>query len=1046
MPFSPQQSEPSNMAVAMALKRLMNAPSDKIRSILERDQALLLTGAADQILMTRITNIQRSGDRQEVVRLEFYRTLLRKARELGVSTAWEEVADLVNPQIKKMIGLFFSCLNQSTYRKKRNALEQHLELLNSDLDKGLENYIMLLEKSVDPFIRSNQHASVTESQGVIDAIQEKRSHMEILRNARSRGGTVAAIREAYVDINGGATLDVPSWFEEKEALLEDLQHGKTSERTETEYITILRKLIRQSQDNTQVAPETLAELHYILAQTLLQQNLYIRDPQPYETAIEACEVALQVYTHARYPHRYAIVQKCLGDLYLQRVEGVRKENLERAFTCYHAALQELTKEAFPRMWAETQVDLSWAYRERIEGVIKDNLELALACAEAALQVFTRESFPTEWASAQHALANAYFFRIEGVRKDNLELAIMHFHAALQEITREKSPHSWATIHYSLGNSYTERIEGTRKDNVEQAIAHYNAALKVYTHHSFVLDLARVQLGLGSAYLTRIEGKQKDNIEQAIEYYNKALEVLTPETSRQEWVATHHNLGAVYGRRIEGERRSNLELAIAHFEEALGVCTHESDPYQWARIQFTLGNAYSDRVDGKARHNLKRAITYYQNALHIYTHDAIHWERALAQSQLGAAYIANLEQEKAIECCKAALRYFTRKSFPYDWAGIQRNLGVAYRERTTGEKHDNVKRAIACHKAALKIHTRDAYPVEWAATQHSLGITYHRIKEERKESLEQAIACYKEALQIYRLDTHPREYRDVQHDLGDAEAERGNWAAAHAAYTKVFEAELLLLPLGAGAAGHDIILKESGDATIHDGFALMQLGRVTEAVLAIERGRARGLAKALALDAADPQQITNTERRSRYQEARQRLITAEAVLNKPFITPQELITADAARNKPFTSPQREPSEVEKRQINLERTRIYHEAMRAFDNVIAEIRAAEDPSDFLMDTVDASTLSRTAACGGVGRALVYLAATPWGGYALAALNTNPSLSTSSRIASLELPEFTSTFLRDLIDTRLDEETPDVIGGFAYAQEGGEAVLAMLLDWHW
>jgi CHAT domain-containing protein len=35
-----------------------------------------------------------------------------------------------------------------------------------------------------------------------------------------------------------------------------------------------------------------------------------------------------------------------------------------------------------------------------------------------------------------------------------------------------------------------------------------------------------------------------------------------------------------------------------------------------------------------------------------------------------------------------------------------------------------------------------------------------------------------------------------------------------------------------------------------------------------------------------------------------------------------------------------------------------------------------------------------------------------------------------------------LRDLIDTRLDEETPNVIGGFAYAQEGGGA---MLLDWH-
>jgi CHAT domain-containing protein len=1037
MSFPHLRSEPLSVAVVKALNRFIDAPMNQICTLLERDQALLLTDIADRILTTRISNIQESGDLQRVETLKFYRSLLSRAREVGINTACEELAHLVDSNAKESFSLFLRCLAHPTPRQVRRCFEQHLELLEADFDRGLEVYIAYVERNIDQFEALRSQPSTKKPQEMMDTIREMRCHLQILRDARRGGGTVAAFREAYVDIYGGATLDVPSWFEEKEAQLEVSQHGEASERNETEYITILRNLIRQSQDNPQVAPETLAELHYILAQTLLQQNLYIRDPQPYETAIQACEVALQVYTHARYPHRHAIVQKCLGDLYLQRVEGIRKENLERAISYYQGALQQLTKEAFPRMWAETQVDLSWAYRERIEGRAKENLEQALAYAKAALHVFTRENFPTEWASAQHALANVHFFRIEGIRKDNLELAIMHFYAALQAITREKSPHSWATIHYSLGNSYTERIEGNHKDNIEQAIAHFNAALKVYAHQAFMLDLAKVQFGLGSAYLLRIEGVQRDNIEQAIEYYNNALEVVTPDTSPQEWVAIQHNLATAYGRRIEGERRSNLEQAIGHFEEALGVCTRELDPYRWAQIQFSLGNAYSVRIDGKERDNLQRAITFYQYALQIFTHDTFPWEGALAQSQLGAAYSANFEEEKAIESYKAALRYFTRKNFPYDWAGIQRNLGIAYRDRTLGEKHDNLRRAIVCHKAALRIHTRGAYSLEWASTEHSLGITYSKcIDGDREKNLQNAIECFDAALQIYTLDTHPREYRDIQSSRGGVEAERENWAAAHAAYMEVSKAENILLPLGAGVVGHDIILKESGDATTHDGFALIRLQRLTEAALAIERGRARGLGEALALDVADPKLITNIERRSHYEEARHRLITAQTALNTPVITPQVVFGQHHVL---------ELSEEEKRQINLELTRVYHEARRAFDSVIAEIRAAQDPSDFLIDMVEVSTLFRAAAHGEAGHAIIYLAATPWGGYALAVMNANPHLSLSSRIAALELPEFTSAFLHDLIDTRLTEETLSVIGGFAHAQEGGEAALAMLLDWH-
>ena len=90
---------------------------------------------------------------------------------------------------------------------------------------------------------------------------------------------------------------------------------------------------------------------------------------------------------------------------------------------------------------------------------------------------------------------------------------------------------------------------------------------------------------------------------------------------------------------------------------------------------------------------------------------------------------------------------------------------------------------------------------------------------------------------------------------------------------------MLVRLGAGAMGRDLILKEGRDAAISDGFALTRMGQVVDAAVAIERGRARGLAEAFALDAADPERISNVERRARYIAARQQFIAAQGALNE-----------------------------------------------------------------------------------------------------------------------------------------------------------------------
>jgi hypothetical protein len=47
---------------------------------------------------------------------------------------------------------------------------------------------------------------------------------------------------------------------------------------------------------------------------------------------------------------------------------------------------------------------------------------------------------------------------------------------------------------------------------------------------------------------------------------------------------------------------------------------------------------------------------------------------------------------AICCYEAALEEHTRERFPEDWAGLQNNLGNAYRERIRGNRAENLERS------------------------------------------------------------------------------------------------------------------------------------------------------------------------------------------------------------------------------------------------------------------------------------------------------------------------------------------------------------------
>ncbi|HZO74023.1 MAG TPA: CHAT domain-containing tetratricopeptide repeat protein [Ktedonobacteraceae bacterium] len=683
----------------------------------------------------------------------------------------------------------------------------------------------------------------------------------------------------------------------------------------------------------------------------------------------------------------------------------------------------------PETYAALQRELAVAYLDDVGVGRSQHMEAALLACETALEVYTLAHYPYQYASLQITLGNIYRERIAQPQRENLERAIAYYRTALQYFTLKDFSYEYAQAQQELGQVYQLRVEGKRPENIELSIGFCRQALSVYTEQGWPVEHAKTLHILGTAYIRRLTGDRRENLEQAIAYYQQAAAIFAPETFPMEYGKIQNNLAAAYSQRISGEQRDNIEQAIACYRRALRVCALQTFPTEYANYQNNLGIAYWQRVVGERRDNLEQAIACYREGLRVHTLEAFPYQYAMLHNNLGAVYVVRMQGtrrenlEQAIKCYQEALRVWTLEQFPYQYAKLQNNLGEAYQHRLSGEKHANLQQAIACYQEALRIWTLHASPLDYAMTQRNLGVTYQLlIADSFQENLALAVASHQEALAVYTLEAFPSEHRQVQLECAETQALRQDWQAAHNAYAAARQAEDLLVALGAGVVGRDAILKEGRDAAVRDGFVLAQLGRIEEAALVIESGRARGLAEAIQFNAAAPEHVNDPERRERYTTARQAFIATQAALQA---APPSGLDEDGQR-----------------QVMLERTANYRTARATFDAVVETIRVAQDPSDFLHATLDAATLLNAAEHCGQGHVLVYLAATPWGGVAIGVFAPNSVMQTGPHFAALALPSLTDTLVDSLVETRVGADGDYVTGGFDCAQRGNS--FELLLSW--
>ncbi len=165
-------------------------------------------------------------------------------------------------------------------------------------------------------------------------------------------------------------------------------------------------------------------------------------------------------------------------------------------------------------------------------------------------------------------------------------------------------------------------------------------------------------------------------------------------------------------------------------------------------------------------------------------------KALKKCMLASSY-ANSQTgdpaqniEQAIALLEEAVLVLNRRERPTEWAGIQIDLGEAYRKRLRGERPANLARAIMLYQQALEVLLHRLAELSATARtvgrgHNNLGIAYqHGAPGDPAENLEHAIEHCQQALRVYTRQAAPDDWAMVQNNLGTAyqDRQRGDPAA------------------------------------------------------------------------------------------------------------------------------------------------------------------------------------------------------------------------------------------------------------------------------
>ena len=408
----------------------------------------------------------------------------------------------------------------------------------------------------------------------------------------------------------------------------------------------------------------------------------------------------------------------------------------------------------------------------------------------------------------HNLGLGLHAQIQTSKADDFDTAVSYFAEAIT--LWQGSTISFARI--LTGHALTNLSELclrnptlTRRESIQRAMKWLQQAETVISPQSpGAVNLLMLK---GNASLYNPAGERLHNIEYGITCYENALAF--PKVDRRKLVEIKHNLAVAYRRRLAGDVAENYEKALEYAQSVIGELTPKSE--QWARTTAELATIYGNRRKGNRTENLEEAIAHAKRALEVYQPD----------------------------------------SHPMQHAQTKFILANFYCDRRQGDVVQNHLKAIQLFNDVLQLRTPDINPIGYAEAQNNLGTAYAALCSSSGDAFYQkAVHCYRTALEVYQPDYLPARRQNTAANWGNLAFRFGRWQEAHEAFQQAIRAGNELFAASGTESGRRVELAKSAGLGLSaaETYCLLKLRQPAAALVELERGKARQLAEALALDA------------------------------------------------------------------------------------------------------------------------------------------------------------------------------------------------------
>jgi CHAT domain-containing protein/tetratricopeptide (TPR) repeat protein len=732
--------QPEPKTVSNAIDVFLNADSwDEKRTVLEREQALLLTDIADSLLVEKIEEVKKDtyrGKQQQAQELELSLTLLRQAREVGISTAWEgglkTLAGTEPPPASPLFGTLSaqkepptsasssgnitsptSAWNTTEILPQARELARELLRHSDVLDDRLEAALRTL---LEPELTSEQttHGFLALAGGTAQVDAQTNNLLE---------GLPAILQEWY---------KLPSWPSSRIWLRAHLAELPAEAMTLFTHASVIAQ---------KAAAGGIVERLNVHVQ-LLEKTVLVGADEAYRSVIGDAAFGEGV---GQVSNPSGLLSQILAWI------GMPDWNASRGYLYDHPALL---------------IDASEVLFVGLEGLFQNDV-------------------------AQREMIKEHGMLLRDARERDIDTAYKRFIEGRQQQRRRSSELDGLLEEMRALMNLTNNAE--RQVEVCQRILELDDTIHTLSAHS----RAAVYVTLGNALYDMVEQysavKGISLLKQAINCYEAALVFFTRETSPSEWAAVQHNKGNAarkLAQLLEGEPRLEMvREAIASYEAALVVYRRDVAPLQWAGLlndKGTLLISLAGMVDIKTEQNelLETAITCFDDAQLEFRREVLPLEWAGTQNNKGIALhsqaklLAGQEKQamlqKAIDCFNAALLERHLELVPMEHAGTQKNKAAALYDLSQvlegGARTLALREAIACIDIVLGQYKRELAPLEWAGTQINRGASLQKLAEvleglEREASLREAISCYEAALLEYNREEVPLDWAAAQHNRG-----------------------------------------------------------------------------------------------------------------------------------------------------------------------------------------------------------------------------------------------------------------------------------------